>query len=95
MKTEKGVGGIDPTLTLLTVDNDFGTVTRASYTSACTRKPSPSGNESAAQPDPRLGEKIQQREVMLPFPSFSLFFVPPCPPSLQAVEDLLPFSAHR
>ncbi|KAM7229796.1 hypothetical protein CapIbe_019912 [Capra ibex] len=37
-------------------------VNSASYTSACTRKLSPSGNQSAAQPGPGLGEKIQQRE---------------------------------
>lgn len=95
MKTAKRVGGIYRKLTLLTVNNDFRVVNRASYTSACTRKLSPSGNQSAEQPGPGLGEKIQQREVILPFPSFSLFLVPPCPPSLQAVEDLLPFSAHR
>ena len=95
MKTAKGVGGIYPKLTLLTVSNDFRVVNRASYTSTCTRKLSPSGNQPAAQPGPRLAEKIQHREVILPFPSFSLFFVPACPPSLQAVEDLLPFSVHR
>ena len=68
MKTEKGVGGIDPKLTLLTVDNDFRIVNRASHTSACTRKLSPPGNQRAAQPGPRLGEKIQPREVILPSP---------------------------
>lgn len=68
MKTEKGVGGIYPKLTLLTVSNDFRVVNRASYTSTCTRKLSPSGSQPAAQPGPRLAGKIQQREGRLPFP---------------------------